>query len=61
VASFNTLIVEQAAQRGEQTFVFDTTTSLTVVEGLGGCVENPAVLIHARTLPRLLHSTYLLV
>ena len=29
MASFNTLIVEQAAQRGEQTFVFDTTTSLT--------------------------------
>jgi cyclohexanecarboxylate-CoA ligase len=28
-SSFNALVVEQAARRGEQTFVFDSTTSLT--------------------------------
>jgi len=27
--SFNALVAEQAARRGDQTFVFDSTTSLT--------------------------------
>jgi acyl-CoA synthetase (AMP-forming)/AMP-acid ligase II len=31
-ASFNTLIADQAARRGEQTFVFDSTTSLTYAD-----------------------------
>src|SRR5713226_6645334 len=30
-ASFNMLVAEQAARRGDQTFVFDSTTSLTYV------------------------------
>src|SRR6202007_1600016 len=31
-ASFNAVVTEQAARRGDQTFVFDSTTSLTYAD-----------------------------